>query len=282
MLCGVVMHLRRTPFTQTLLPAALLALLISPRGALAAPAPDVRAERTSGRRVSLFADSAARPRAGGMLVAGIRERWDTADSADWPVLRDRYAALGVSAGVNADYLQGSAFVDWAPLSVLALRTQYDVYDFHAKGRPGTAHRLLFSPALRLDLGPVAFGNRTEVAHYRMTGAEGSFSEWEQDLEVAGGNWVVMNRSLLLLAAWRGGGSGALHIGPGYELSHHRSSRALGPETRQRAMAALQFSPGARWGAFSRPRFELSGGVGISSGQRGDPFATASLGADLDL
>jgi hypothetical protein len=255
---------------------ALLGSLAAPAALAAVPAAALE-DRAGGSHVSLSADSLARSdRRGAMLVLGVRERWATADGP-FALLRDRYVALGLSAGVNPDYLQGAAFVDWAPLSVLTLSTRYDVFDFLEDGRSGVAHRLTFAPGLRLALGRVALHNGVEVAHYRLTGAmEGqTFREWDHDLEIAGGNWVVVTRSSLLVDLWRGDGAAGLRVGPGYEVARQQAAHL----TRQRALAMLQFVPSDSW----RVRMQVTGGVDVAPGSlRGERFVSGGLGMDLDI
>jgi hypothetical protein len=234
-----------------------------------------------GSRVAVSADSLARSdRQGAMLVLGVSERWDSADG-EAPVLRDRYVALGLSAGVNQDYLQGTASLDWAPLSVLTLGTRYDVFDFMANDREGVAHRLLFAPALHLALGPVTLQNQVEVAHYRFTGAmEGqTFHEWDHDLTVAAGNWLVVSRSGLLVDLWRGDAGGGLRVGPGYEVARQGAAHL----TRQRAIVTFQFAPAEDWGVFGGLRLQATGGVDLAPGHlRGERFVSGGLGLDLDV
>jgi len=282
-----------------LVAAALLALAALPSRAGVAEAGGPTATRTS-----LTADLYGRIGPDGvMLTVGALRRWDQRDGAS-PVLRGRYAAAGISVGTNPAYAQGAVFAEWIPLAPLQLRAQYDAFAFYgANGallalpsassrfgeseldarsgaeERGVGHRLLFSPVLRAQLGPLLFRNQTDVAWYRLSDDDGWFHEWEYDTLLAGSDLLVSNRLAVLGRLWRGAGDAVLLAGPAYEVTHAGKTDL----TRQRVECVVFWSPVDRLGAFARPRLVGVLGVNLQDRNReGDLFGLVGLGMDLDL
>lgn len=281
------------PATLLLLGAAVLPL---------AAAGDGGGDLTA--RTTLRVDAFARAAPDGlMLVVGAARRWSPPDAG--PLLRrGRYVELGASAGVNPAYTQGAAHVEWVPLAPLQLRAQYDVYGFFGragallrfpsasspfgddavKARVGTetsglGHRFLLSPVLRARAGPIVLRSQTDLAWFVLPPSPAWTYEWEYDTLLADRDFVVSNRSTVLVELWRGAGEATLLAGPGYEVTY-----AAGADlTRQRAEAVLFWSPADRLGPVARPRLLAVAGVNlVDRNRRHDPFALLGVGADLDL
>jgi hypothetical protein len=211
-----------------------------------------------------------------MFTVGAQRRWDESDGKS-PMHQGRYAAVGISVGSNPAYAQGNFFAEWVPFAPLQLRAQYDAFGFFgANGallsfpsagarfsdaeldarsgseRTGVGHRVMLSPILRAQLGPLLLRNQTDVAWYRLSSDQGWFHEWEYDTLLAG---------------------------PAYEVTRAGKAHL----TRQRVEGVVFWPPVDRLGAFARPRLLGVLGVNVQDRNReGDVFVVAGMGVDLDL
>jgi len=265
--------------------------------------PTPAAAESGGARTTAYVDTVARVSPSGvMLFAGVLRRWNVADG-DGVLFHGRYLELGGAIGVNPAYSQASAHLEWVPIAVLQLRLQYDLYGFFgangallqfpsASSRfgndeikaaggsetTGLGHRVLVSPVLRLRAGPVVLRSQTDVAWFRLSSSDGWFYEWEYDTLVAHSDFVVSNRSAVLLELWHGAGEATLLAGPAYEITHAFDAAI----TRQRAEGVVFWSPVDTLGAFARPRVFAVGGVDLMDrNRRHDPFVILGVGIDLD-
>jgi hypothetical protein len=270
----------------------------------ASPPRVVAGEQPDGSRTTVTADAFARLAPSGvMLFTGVLRRWDVNDG-DGALLRGRYLELGGAAGVNPAYSQGGVHVEWVPIAPLQLRAQYDLYGFFgangallrfpsassrfgdaeikaASGseRTGLGQRLLFTPVVRARVGRVLLRSQTDLAWFALSSTTGWFYEWEYDTLLAQRDFLVSNRTALLLELWHGAGEAMLLAGPGYEVTH----AAKADITRQRAEGILFWSPADALGSLARPRLFVVGGVNlVDRNRRNAPFALVGVGADLDL
>ena len=253
---------------------------------------------------TLSADAIGRYGPRGISVsAGVARRW-TRDDGPSPLARGRYAQVGAVLGLNPAWTQGTLAAEWVPVAPLQLVLQYDAFAFFgaygallrlpspdsrfgageisALGgaeRTGVGHRLLFTPVLRAKLGRVVVRSQTDLAWYRLSDAKGWYYESEYVTILSENDWLVANRTAVLVELWRGAGSATLLAGPMYDVTRAGAARIV----RQRAGAAAFWSPAARWLGIDRPRVYALAGVHLSDRNlQGKPFAVIGLGGDLDI
>lgn len=283
-------------------PAAALAIAL-----LLGVAPRARGDGPAAAgavRTSLQADLYGRVAPQGLfLAAGLQRRWMAAD-ADSPLLRGRYAQLGIWAGSSPSLAQGTAAAEWVPIAPLQLRVQYDAIAYYGAfgslltfptaassfgpaalreragtERTGVAHRLQAAPTLRARVGRVILRNQAELSWYALPTSGAWSYEAEYDTLLASRDLVLFDRLAAFFEAWRGAGEATLLAGPAYEITHAGKADL----TRQRIEALLFWSPADRWGALARPRLSALVGLNLRDRNRqGEPFAGLGVGADLDL
>ncbi len=241
--------------------------------------------------------------AGVMLSAGVARRW-VQDDGPSSFGQGRYFQLGLSAGANPAYAQGSLSAEWVPTTPLQLRLQYDAFGFFgtngsllrlpsARSKFGTAeidalsgreesglgHRVMLNPVLRARFGRVVLRNESEVSWYRMSSRTGWYYEWEHDTLLGDNDWLLGNRTTVFVELWRGAGEAALLVGPTYDVT--RAGQA--DITRHRVGAAAYFEPPGRWLGFDRVRFFAMAGANIADRNRqGEPFAILGIGGDIEF
>lgn len=253
---------------------------------------------------TLFADAIGRYGPNGiMFIAGAARRW-LQDDGPSPLTRGRYAQLGVSFGVNPAYAQGSVAAEWVPVAPLQLGLRYDAFGFFGVNgallrlpspdakfgddeidalrgteETGIGHRVGFRPTLRVRIGPVLAMNQTDLDWYQLSRSSGWYYEWEHDTLLAEDDWLVANRTALMVEAWRGAGEATLLLGPVYDFTRAVASGVV----RQRLGVSAYWSPAARWLGFDRPRVYAHAGVNLVDRNReGEPFAVLGFGGDLDV
>jgi hypothetical protein len=238
-----------------------------------------------------------------MLFSGAAHRWSTQDE-DPRLLRGRYLQAGMAAGANPAYGQGAVYVEWAPIALLQLRAQYDLYgyfgragalvhfpsaaspfgDADIRARSGTessglGNRLLLSPVLNARLGSVLLRSQTDLSWWFLPPSSSWAYEPENDTLLADRDFVVANRSTVLVRLWQGSGEATLLAGPGYEVTH----AARADLTRQRAEAVLYWARASAPGPFTRSRLLAVVGVNlVDRNHQGAIFTMAGYGVDLDL
>jgi hypothetical protein len=277
--------------------AVRLVLLVS----AVAPAP-WRAAAEATTIVSLDGVGRVGP-AGVMLSAGVARRW-LQDDGPSSFAQGRYFQLGLTAGTNPAYAQGSLAAEWVPLAPLQLRLQYDAFSFFGtngsllrvpsagskfgeaeidslSGREesGLGQRVMLNPVLRARFGRVVLRNESEVSWYRMSSRTGWYYEWEHDTLLGESDWLVANRTTAFVELWRGAGEATLLIGPTYDVTRAGQSDI----TRHRVGAAAYFEPAGRWLGFDRVRFfAMAGANVVDRNRQGEPFAIFGLGGDIQF
>jgi hypothetical protein len=266
----------------------------------AAPAIPRAGEATT----TIFADVVGRyGPAAAMVLAGGTRRWTREDGPS-ALEQGRYAQLGGTVGVNPAYAQGSIAAEWVPVALLQLRLQYDVYGFFGasgallrlpskdarfgereldalagKEEAGVGHRVLFSPVLRARFGRMVLRNQTDLDGYVLSRARGWYYESEYDTVLSERDWLVANRTALLVDLLGRPGGATFLAGPMYDVTHAGAAGI----TRQRVGAALFLEPAGRWLGLDRVRVYALGGVNLSDrNRRGEPFALVGLGGELDV
>ncbi|HSN13696.1 MAG TPA: hypothetical protein VLT61_03635 [Anaeromyxobacteraceae bacterium] len=255
-------------------------------------------------RTSLFADAIGRYGPLGISVsAGVARRW-TRDDGPSPLARGRYAQLSATLGVNPAWTQGSLTAEWVPIAPLQVYVQYDAFAFFGaygsllrlpsadsgfgseeiealRGREqaGVGHRVLLTPVLRAKVGRLVVRSQTDLAWYRLSATAGWYYESEYVTILSENDWLLANRTAVMVELWRGEGTATLLAGPMYDVTRAGAARIV----RQRAGAAAFWSPAARWLGIDRPRVYALAGVHLSDRNlQGKPFAVIGLGGDLDI
>lgn len=253
---------------------------------------------------TFFADAVARYGPAGVMVsAGGARRW-TQDDGPSLMTQGRSAQLGATVGVNPAYVQASLAAEWVPVAPLQLRLQYDALGFfgangallkfpspHSKfgqdeldalsgeEQTGIGHRVMFSPVLRAKVGRLIVRNQTDLDWYMLARSGGWYYESEYDTLIDENDWLVANRTALMVELWRGAGGATLLVGPMYDVTRAGAAQI----TRQRLGASAYWAPATRWFGFDRPRLYALAGVNLSDRNReGEPFALLGFGGDLDV
>ncbi len=272
--------------------------------ALAAAVMLASAPAAAGGTTTVIADAVGRLGPPGVMVfAGGALRWPQDDGPSL-LTRGRYAQFGATLGVNPAYAQGSLAAEWVPVAPLQLRLQYDALAFfgvngallrfpsrdskfgreefdalRGEEQTGMGHRMMFSPVVRARIGRVIVRNQTDLDWYLLSRSSGWYYEWEYDTLLAENDWLVANRTALMVELWRGGGDATLLVGPMYDVTRAGAARIV----RQRLGASAYWAPAARWLGFHRPRVYALAGVNLSDRNReGEPFAVLGFGGDLDI
>lgn len=279
--------------------ALLLALAFIPLGPARAAEPGASRARTTAS-ADLFGLLAPD---GLSLTATLLRHWDL-EEGDSPLLRGRSFEAGLSMSATPAYGQVGLFADWVPLAILELHLEYNGYGFFGRNQgllrfpsarspfgkaeldaaagseeAAVGHRLQIAPALRARVGPLLAQSQFTLAGYAIARSAGWFYDLEDDTLVANRDWVLSNRTGLLVELWRGSEEAMLLLGPAYEVTHARKA-AL---TRQRAEGILFWSPADRLGALQRPRLTVMSGLNLEDRNRkGRWFGLVGVGADVDL
>ena len=216
-----------------------------------------------------------------------------------------YLQAGLSLGTSPAYARGSAYAEWMPHAAVQLRAQYTLYRYYGgdtaallsfpsgdapfgdeevdslEGRAESAwgQRLLLSPVLRAQLGPVLLRNVTDLAWFRFSGQGPYFLEWEYDTLLKDGDWLIADSLQALAKLWQGAGDPALYAGPFFDIAHAGAAGI----TQQRAGLLATWTAANRLGVLRRPRTFLQAGVHLRDPNReGELFVQAGLGFSLDI
>jgi hypothetical protein len=280
--------------------ACRAAHLVLAAAVMLAPACAAAAGATS----TFFADAVGRYGPAGLMVfAGGALRWPQDDGPSL-LTRGRYAQLGASLGANPAYAQGSIAGEWVPVAPLQLRLQYDAFAFfgangallrfpsrdskfgpeeldalRGKEQTGIGHRMSFSPVVRARIGRVIVRNQTDLDWYRLSSSSGWYYEWEYDTLLAENDWLVANRTALMMELWRGAEDATLVVGPMFDVTRAGAARIV----RERLGASAYWAPAARCLGLDRPRVYALAGVNLSDRNReGEPFALLGFGGEFDV
>lgn len=171
--------------------------------------------------------------------------------------------FGVQGVFCPAYTDLGALLEWMPTLFAVFRLRYDVYFHHGyfgevlsynaipsdfmesdltarSGEEETAfgQRVLFQPTLRGQLGKVAVQNQTDAAWYD-TYAEGPYIfNWDYETFTALRDFIIENRTDVLLEMQRGAGETRFLIGPQYGLTYTVHTRLR----RQRVGISLYWVP----------------------------------------
>jgi hypothetical protein len=218
--------------------------------------------------------------------------------------RGRYAQLGVGLAVSPASAQASLAAEWVPAAPFQLRLRYDASVFFgANGallkfpsrhsrfgedeldalsgdeETGIGQRVSFSPVVRARIGRLIVRNQTDLNWYTLSRSSGWYYESEYVTLIDENDWLVANRTMLLMELWRGAGEATVLVGPMYDVTRAGAAEI----TRQRVGASAYWAPAARWLGFDRPRVYALAGVNLSDRNReGEPFAILGFGGDLDI
>lgn len=236
-----------------------------------------------------------------MLMAGGYRRWVQERAAeDMPL---RYAQTGFGLGLNPAYAKGSLHAEFQPAAFFNLHVEYDLYGFFGtnggllsfpdadakfgkheledrEGSEETAmgHRGLVQPTFYAEAGPVLIINQTDLAYYRFEGDGPFFLDWEYDTLAKDGDYVMSNRTQLLVPAWKGTRAAVLYTGPYYEITHAHDADL----TRQRAGAQLYWVPAETLWGMDKPRIYSQAGVNIQDPNRqGEMYLALGFGVDFN-
>ena len=222
------------------------------------------------------------------------EKYDT-PSAYWQT------SLGV--GVSPAYGQVSAHIEWMPWMFLAMRMQYNYYQFFgmnnsllsfSSGRDpfgddvtrdrhdeehATGQRYMFQPTLQGKIGSFILRNQTDIAYYRFSGRGPYFLELEYYTLLKDGDYLISNRTQLLYEAWKGSGGRLLLAGPYYEVTRADEAQI----TQQKVGGLIYWVPMDSVLGVSRPRLAMMAGYHFEDPNRqGQFFFVLGMGFDFDL
>jgi hypothetical protein len=213
------------------------------------------------------------------------------------------AAWEIGAGVivTPAFVEPGVHAELVPLPFLALRAEGNAFAFlganlglarfpaansafgdaqlaTAPVRATTGERAAGTLTLRTEIGRFVPRNETTVAYYHFEDAGPYIYENENDTLLAPSDGLLVNRTQLLVEAWRGGKDATLLVGPSYEQVRTFST-AL---DRGRAGAVASWVPADAWGALRRPRvLVLAGFDVVDPNRRGQPYALLGIGADVE-
>lgn len=238
-----------------------------------------------------------------MLFTGVYRRWSGPALAEYG-MPGFYTQAGIQLGANPAYLQAGLYGEWMPALFAKIRLQYDYFHFNGtngsllsfssagadfgdqardalagRAETGWAQRLLLQPEFRAKIGRLIVRNTADLAYYRFDGNGPYFLEQEYDTLLEEHDYLLNNRTALLLEARPGAGSGSLLAGPFYEITHTVYSDL----TRQRAGAQMLWMPDKAFGRFSGFRLYAQIGQNLQDQNRdGELFFMLGLGFDLNL
>ncbi len=138
---------------------------------------------------------------------------------------------------------------------------------------------MFSPVLRAKVGRLVIRNQSDVDRYVLSRSSGWYYEWEYDTLLAASDWLIANRTALMVELWRGAKDATLLVGPMYDITRAGAAKII----RQRVGLSAYWAPAARWLGFDRPKVYALAGVNLSDRNReGEPFALLGVGGDFEF
>ena len=216
----------------------------------------------------------------------------------------RYAQAGAGLGITPAYARATAYGEWGPAAFATIHLEYNFYSFFGasggllsfpsaeskfgdtqldelkgKEETGTGHRILLQPTLYAMAGPVIIMNQTDLAYFRFNGDGPYFLDWEYEMLVKDGDYVLANRTMFLIPAWKGTGQAQLLTGPFYEITHAHDADL----TRQRAGWFENWVPFNELWGMQRPRIYSMAAYDIQDPNRkGELYLVLGFGMDFDL
>ncbi|MBI5015339.1 MAG: hypothetical protein HZB55_07585 [Deltaproteobacteria bacterium] len=239
--------------------------------------------------------------AGLMLMVGGHRRWSGPPDPAYGIPAE-HRQVGWALGINPAYARASLHGEWKPVIFAQVRLQYDAYRFFGRNgallsfpsadskfgkaevddrsgeeQTGWAHRAMLQPVLTGKVGGLIVRNTTDLAYYRFSGEGPYFLESEYDTLLKDGDFLVNNRTSLLVELWTGSGGRALIAGPYFDLTH----AAAADLTRERVGLQFYCSPLESLRFFQHPRLYGRTGVNLRDRNReGEMFVEAGIGADF--
>jgi hypothetical protein len=212
--------------------------------------------------------------------------------------------VGAHAVVSPAYAQLAARAVWMPILPILLHLQYDMFQFFgangallsfdsAKAQynydqvtdrageeeTGIAHRVLLRPTLRAQFGQIIIMNNTDLVYYHFEGKGPYFFDWEYDALLEGDDFIVDNRTELLIEAWKDGDAACFMMGPYY----HVTQTVWTGNRRQRLGWEMMLIPSDKLGSLGQFRIYTQIGANLEDRNwKNQLYAILGIGSDWTI